>query len=392
MLCAGLFAGIGGVERGLELAGHSTVLLCENDAAATRVLRRRFPQVAVFGDVRELDSVDGVDLVTAGFPCQDLSPAGRTAGIQGSKSSLVKEVFRLVDKDRPPWLLLENVPFMLRLRRGSAMAFLVSELRRLKYSWAYRVVDTRAFGLPQRRRRVLLLASRDEDPRPVLLGDEAHSPPEKDDYSDFSRRLPLNQKACGFYWTEGTRGLGWAIDATPTLKGGSNIGIPSPPAIVLPTGDLVIPDIRDAERLQGFPPAWTRPALAGTQRGMGQRWRLVGNAVSVPVARWIGKRLLSPAGYDPSDDLPLRRGEPWPSAAWRMDGRVHLSSASSWPKRFKRRSLAEFLKYPTRPLPLRAARGFLGRIEKSSLRLPEGFLEVVDAHVARMGSLEEAGG
>src|SRR6202044_1167011 len=102
-------------------------------------------------------------------------------------------------------------PFMLQLDRGKAMRHLTEMLGALGYRWAYRVVDARAFGLPQRRHRVLMLASRSEDPRPVLFGQDAGAPaePEGIDYP------------CGFYWTEGIRGLGWAIDAVPTIKGGS---------------------------------------------------------------------------------------------------------------------------------------------------------------------------
>jgi len=151
---AGLFAGIGGVELGLSRAGHHSELLCEWEPTAQRVLRARFPSVDLRGDVRDLKSLPDVDLVTAGFPCQDLSQAGRTAGIRGERSGLVTEVFRLLDKTNPRWLLLENVPFMLQLDAGEAMRYLTTALTDRGYRWAYRVVDTRAFGLPQRRRRV----------------------------------------------------------------------------------------------------------------------------------------------------------------------------------------------------------------------------------------------
>lgn len=104
-------------------------------------------------------------MVSAGFPCQDLSQAGRTVGIDGSRSGLVDHAFRLVRRTQGPrWLLLENIPFMLKLDRGRAMRHLTAELEDMGYRWAYRVVDTRAFGLPQRRQRVILLASRTEDP------------------------------------------------------------------------------------------------------------------------------------------------------------------------------------------------------------------------------------
>ena len=95
--------------------------------------------------------------------------------------------------------------------------------------------------------------------------------------------------ACGFYWTEGIRGLGWAFDAIPTLKGGSTVGIPSPPAIILPDGIIVKLNIQDAERIQGFEAGWTQPAELVARPGM--RWKLVGNAVTVGAAEWIGRRI-----------------------------------------------------------------------------------------------------
>lgn len=245
MTVAGLFAGIGGIELGMHQAGHDPVLLCESDRGARRVLERRFPGVPLHGDVRTLKALPPVDLLAAGFPCQDLSQAGRTAGIRGTHSGLVEHVFRLLGarRDGPRWLLIENVSFMLQLDRGRAMRYLVDELEERGFAWAYRVVDTRAFGLPQRRQRVILLASRSEDPRQVLLADDAGE----------EERPFVPDLWCGFYWTEGTRGLGWAVDAVPTLKGGSTIGIPSPPAIWDPReGTITTPEIRDAERLQGI--------------------------------------------------------------------------------------------------------------------------------------------
>src|ERR1700730_8584435 len=170
----GLFAGIGGLERGLHRAGHRTLLLCENDPGATAVLRAKFPGVKYHDDVTTLDALpSSTTLVVAGFPCQDLSQAGQTAGIHGTRSGLVGEVFRLVRQARTPWLLLENVPFMLQLNRGGAMDHITGALESLGYRWAYRVVDSRAFGRPQRRRRGYLLASLTGDPRNVLFADEA---------------------------------------------------------------------------------------------------------------------------------------------------------------------------------------------------------------------------
>ena len=116
MKTAGLFAGIGGLEIGLGLAGHTTSLTSEILPAAQAVLRSRLPDIEHQGDVTQIRSLPGdVELITAGFPCQDLSQAGTTKGLAGTRSSLVGEVFRLAQASKAEWLLLENVPFMLQL-------------------------------------------------------------------------------------------------------------------------------------------------------------------------------------------------------------------------------------------------------------------------------------
>ncbi|GAB4205489.1 MAG: hypothetical protein OHK0013_21420 [Sandaracinaceae bacterium] len=248
----GLFAGVGGIEKGLAAAGHESLMMCEIEPTARAVLDHHFPEVAKHDDVRTLrDLPEGTKLLAGGFPCQDLSQAGKTRGIDGMRSGLVRDALRLAAKRKVPWLLLENVPFMLQLGRGRALDVIVTVLEDLGYNWAYRVVDARAFGLPQRRERVFLVAARDDDPRGVLFADDAGT-----------REEPkLDGKlAAGFYWTEGIRGLGWAVDAVPTLKGGSTVGVPSPPGIWLADGRMVTPSIEDAEALQGFPRGWTKAA------------------------------------------------------------------------------------------------------------------------------------
>ena len=268
----GLFAGIGGFEVGFARAGIKAVMLCENDSAAMTVLSAKFPQVRLEGDIHDLEVLPRAGLLAAGFPCADLSQAGRVEGIAGRQSGLVEQVFRLLQTADPGMhVILENVPFMLSLDRGRGMTLIVERLEELGFRWAYRVVDTRSFGLPQRRRRVFLVASQVLDPENVLLADDRGS------------RTDLHQgRMAGFYWTEGNRGLGWTEEGVPPLKSGSGIGLATPPAVwnrghggVRP--DFFTPDVRDAEALQGFPRGWTAAV-----RSQGARWRLVGNAVSVP--------------------------------------------------------------------------------------------------------------
>jgi DNA (cytosine-5)-methyltransferase 1 len=371
---AALFAGVGGIERGLALAGHHVVTFCEADPAAVDVLRDRFvADVPLSEDVADLKVLPrDAALVAAGFPCQDLSQAGRTAGINGGRSGLVDHVFRLLTDraDNPPrWLLLENVPFMLQLDGGRAMHRLTEGLAELGYRWAYRVVDTRAFGLPQRRRRVLMLASATEDPRGPLLAQDAGEPPP----------VELAGRPCGFYWTEGLRGLGLAIDSVPTLKGGSTIGIPSPPGIWIPGEGIFTPDVRDAERLQGFDADWTRAADQPGRRS-GVRWKLVGNAVSVPVAKWLGRRIRQDCAYSDAADIELAPTERWPDAAWGDATGRWQSPVSAWPQRTPIPGVLDFLDYPLRPLSARASAGFLSRARTSTLRFPDGFLADVAEH------------
>lgn len=364
MRVIGLFAGIGGFEQGLQLAGHETKLLCELDEDARGVLERRFDAPLAL-DIRGLRSLPrGTDLVAAGFPCQDLSQAGLTAGIEGAQSRLIDVVFELLKrKPRVPWVVLENVPNMLRLQRGRGIRHVTSRLQDLGYSWAYRVVDTRAFGLPQRRQRVFVVASRDGDPGRVLFrGNDVPTWPTEAIFDP-------EAFAYGFYWTEGNRGVGWAREAIPTLKGGSGVGIPSPPAIWLPGraphSAFLVPGIDDAERLQGFSPGWTRPSREDS-RAERQRWRLVGNAVTVPVAEWIGRGLLRTGPIEPNLHSELRRDQ-WPVAAQGGPGAEPVRvDVSTWPVTEPRLSLSEFLNCPT-ALSMGAALGFFERLQRSTL-------------------------
>jgi DNA (cytosine-5)-methyltransferase 1 len=293
-----------------------------------------------------------------------------TAGISGRRSGLVGHVFRLLDQKRVPVVVLENVSFMLQLDKGAAMDRLTKAFEERGYRWAYRTINSLAF-LPQRRERVFFVATRsDLDPSTVLFVDDVEPSP---------RKTNLYTYAHGFYWTEGTRGLGWAPDAVPTLKNGSTVGIPSPPAILMPDGRVIKPDIRDAERLQGFPSDWT---IEAPER---LRWSLIGNAVSVPVAAWLGRRLKKPGKYEVERDRawPIRTGS-FPRAA-RFDGeKRHIVEIGDFPAWKKRAPLHEFLRHEGTMLSVRATAGFLSRAEASTLRFVPGFLDAVRAHLEYM--------
>jgi DNA (cytosine-5)-methyltransferase 1 len=377
MRVAGLFAGIGGFELGLHRAGHTTELLCDVSPAAQAVLQARFAGVDYRHDVTALHSLPaGLDLLCAGFPCQDLSQAGRTAGLGGERSGLIGEVFRLLSRQPVSTVVIENVPFMLQLGGGGAMRAIVDEFERRGYRWAYRVVDSYGFGLAQRRERVYLVASRQLDPARVLLADDA----------PIARPASaIGLRPHGFYWTEGQGGLGWAVDAVPTLKNGSTIGIASPPAVLMPDGRIVKLGVADGERLQGFEAGWTAPAERVARPSA--RWSLVGSAVSVPVAQWLGQRLSSPGErvLGVAHEFPATGKAP--RAAW-FDGRRRLAVAlGTDPLGIAPPPLATFLDPAPaqQPLSAKATLGFLKRTRRARLRFAPGFIAAVERHLMAMG-------
>jgi DNA (cytosine-5)-methyltransferase 1 len=387
----GLFAGIGGIELGFQQAGHHAAFFCERDPAASAVLATHLKGVPIFDDVRMLparaDELPHVDVLTGGFPCQDLSQAGRVAGIGGSKSGLVTYMFDVLDRldarPKPPtWFVIENVINMLRLDRGHAMRFLTEALESRGYGWAYRVVDTIAFGLPQRRKRVLMVASKrlPMAPSQILFADEAKEPP-----------LPKAPKSIGFYWTEGLRGIGWAPNAVPTLKGGSGLGIPSPPAIWLRNkrsgkDAFRLLSIEQAEKLQGFSTGWTDAELSDEPRRTlpGERWRMVGNAVSVPVARWLATRMRDFGSRDTlegMDAAPMLPGTRWPDAASGHAGKVWFWNRSNFPLAEPPPALVDFVGEPETRLSARAALGFRERTLRGNLRLDPAFGRALDEYL-----------
>lgn len=373
MRAVGLFSGIGGLELGFARAGIETELLCESWDPAASTLRRHF-DAPVVGDVRELDTLPQTDVVTAGFPCTDLSQVGRTAGIEGDASGLVREVFRLIEQTPPTWLVLENVPNMLSLHGGAPIRAITTWLEAQGWDWAYRTVDSQNFGVRQRRRRVFLVASCTDDPRTVLFADEVGRP-----------RTGGASSAYGFYWTEGNRGLGWGHGVTPTLKGGSTLGIASPPA-VWRTGEAVgaaiaRPSVEAGERLQGFRAGWT--SHVGKE---GVRWKLVGNAVTVPVATWVGKRLVDPGHALMALRRPLAPSGRWPAAASNVRGLREEWMVSERPIATPQRLTLDgvLARYGASPLSLGATLGFAKRFDASRLRRPTGFVAALDAHIAVM--------
>jgi len=161
-----LFAGIGGFDLALERAGMRCVGQVEINPVCRSILARHFPEVARHDDVRttiawwHAQPRPAVDLVCAGWPCQDVSQAGRRAGLTGARTGLFFDLARVVGALSPRWLLLENVPGLLTSNKGQDFQAVLATLDELGYGVSWRVLDARYFGVAQRRRRVLLVGCR----------------------------------------------------------------------------------------------------------------------------------------------------------------------------------------------------------------------------------------
>lgn len=161
-----LFSGIGGFSLGLERAGMKTVAFCEIDPFCQKVLKKHWPDVPIYDDVIKLtkerldsDGIKRIDVITGGFPCQDLSCAGKTRGIiEGERSSLWGEIKRLISEFRPKFAIVENVPNLLAGERGSWFGKLLSDLEQIGYDAEWHCIRAKSIGLPHERNRVWIIA------------------------------------------------------------------------------------------------------------------------------------------------------------------------------------------------------------------------------------------
>jgi len=361
----------------------------------------------------------------------------------GMRTALCSHIFRLLRRTRVPWILLENVPGLLMWHLAGdppqepAIAYIVQELESLGYSWAHRVVSLSAFGLPQRRRRVFIVASLHGDPRDVLLSTESickgqcidvskadvDPRPAAECYECFmtpphvtpkisvtcvdlaeKRFCPLAHEICTLTTSNGRR-----LCMVEDLGDGK--------------GRAFRLEVEDAERLSGFPVGWTEPCFplkapgrpwmraVDTNPSYTKRMELLGRAVSIPQARWIGQRLISPYEFKfsrecegvkfskPVPSLPSVATEnrdndttlyAWPSAAWNIlsspeiiklsttndpgsslwHGRRGLPHMTEAPEICSFTPLGEFLSSaPRREVDSDALSGFISRAVEHGIKL-----------------------
>ena len=221
---ASFFSGVGGLDLGFERAGIETVSVSEIDPYANTVLAERFPGAPNLGSITEInaDDIPEADIWSGGFPCQDLSVAGRRAGFSGKRSSLAFTFLDLVERRRPRWLVLENVPGLFSSNQGRDFLRLLSEMDELGYSVAWRTLDARYFGVAQRRRRVFIVASLEPNRAEQVLfeceGVCGHLAPSKQTRQGVAGGTPDGSGIAGAITRRFSKGVNSTIDEPPIVS------------------------------------------------------------------------------------------------------------------------------------------------------------------------------
>jgi DNA (cytosine-5)-methyltransferase 1 len=356
-----LFSGIGGFDLGFNRAGMVGKAQVEIDKNCLQLLGDKFPEAKQHTDVKEFHYGKPIDLICGGFPCQDLSIAGKRAGLAGERSGLWFEFHRILAELTPRWVVIENVPGLLSSNGGRDFAVILRGLGDLGYLPTWRVLDAQYFGVAQRRRRVFIVASLGSGRSAEVLlesdGLPGDTPPSRETGKEVAYSLRSNPSHSGDkgdgginttliaresgqgYWMEdivsgtldmnmGKSGHGSRPAIITDLSFGLNsrnnrLDAESQTLVPVAYGiydeqtpkisENVMPTLRnrnegggfqqavggsfgvrrltpvECERLQGFPDGWTA-GFADTIR-----YRMLGNAVAVPVAEWIGRRIMENA-------------------------------------------------------------------------------------------------
>ena len=165
-----LFSGIGGFSLGLERAGMKTVAFCEIDKKCQAVLKKHWPGVPIFDDVSNLkgeDIEETVDVICGGFPCQDISLAGKGAGLEGKRSGLWSEFKRLIEEIKPRYAIIENVSAL----RSRGLDQVLREISEIGYDAEWHCITAASIGAPHRRDRIWIVAyPRDNTRRDSITG------------------------------------------------------------------------------------------------------------------------------------------------------------------------------------------------------------------------------
>lgn len=347
-----LFSGIEASTVAAKTLNWEAVAFSEIADFPNAVLHYHYPNIPNLGDIKNINGkkyYEKVDLIVGGSPCQDFSVSGKRAGLFGNNSSLAWEYIRVLSEIRPKWFIWENVPGAMSTNKGNDFGQLLSEMEKLGYGLAWRILDAQYFGVPQRRRRIFLIGYFGDWRPPVAVLFESQSlsgnftKSKRKQYTSFNstnasittlskldNSYPeianpelftkrnfifdfMHNGSCRTYHNccptllsrMGTGGnqvpvtfcaqsfskikqctIGSTLKAKGGMQGGGSENYVVTPLSLRKLSPL------ECERLQGFPDNYTDIVYKGKQHSpLSKRYEAIGNSIAVPVLQWIFKRI-----------------------------------------------------------------------------------------------------
>lgn len=406
------FAGIGGFDLGFENAGFKISYICEINEYCNRVLDAHWPNVQRGYDINEVSASDvpDADVWCGGFPCQDISVARGSLsrlGLKGSRSGLFYRFAELIERGKPEVVVIENVAGLFNSNKGHDLLVVLRTMDKLGYAVAWRLLNSRYFGVPQSRPRVYLCCWKkspsaalrtmfEPEPNPILEGERKAFLEESTPRGKFPRVASVG------YCLAATSGRHTGTDWSRTYATCKN-------------GVRRLTPI-ECERLQGFPDNWTKTDNGfNPEESDSLRYAAIGNAVSVPVVQSIAMRIKSILQESPRHRS-LRAGElesypvfsnevwtelpdpnaisddekiVWPKAGIVWDGKFISAKANTAPAKPVLSTLFEIMetgkvadRYYLTP---NAAEGILRRVDNNNRHLFEPLREGLELLSGRKG-------
>lgn len=288
-----LFSGTGGFSLGLSWAGLAPVAFCENEAHAQRVIGKHWPSLPIYEDVTDLTGErlarDNItfDVITGGFPCQDISIGGKNAGINGDRSGLWNQFMRIIRETQPRYAIFENVDTL--LSRG--LNVILGEIARAGYDATYALLDGQYFGTPQRRRRVYLLCVRDGIPADA----DIFRSRQRSDPASHSKAQHIRESRPWYFEPDGSRREAFAYF---TRQRSDEFGEKGVASTLLKRDwkdftDLIVSgdnarrvSVEERLAIQGYP----RDYFDGVKLSTVEKYSL--NGMHLPTVQWVGECLM----------------------------------------------------------------------------------------------------
>lgn len=294
---ASFFTGIGGFDLGFQRAGLEVVWQCELNEFCRDILHHHWPEVPCEKDITKIDAerIPDAAVWAGGFPCQDVSLArmGPRKGLKGKQSGLFYRYAELIGKRTPSVVVIENVAGLLSSHGGRDFQIVISTLAQLGYGVAWRVLNSRFFGVPQSRQRVYIVGCHRNATRAgqILFEPERSKGNAPKNRSNGPHALSPFKTSFGNTVTGPiVQGLAYCLYACSARHTGTDW---SRTYVSYPDGRVRRLTPLECERIQGFPDDWTIPTkkIDDVDKLDSLRYHAVGNAVTVNVAEWLGSRI-----------------------------------------------------------------------------------------------------